>query len=137
MSRLLSRGDEAMKKHLTLSEGEAHLLRGLCYARIAVLKAGDPHSVEELPLNSVLNEHTACMALHVFDFCRSAVSGNTEAVQRQAAAQQAMAPNAGGGYYDGMIGDYLHILSELGIAEDDAFVLHRRIKEYIRSFTVT
>ena len=121
------------KPRMELSESEAKLLYNLSYARMVVLKADDPHSVEELPLHNALDEHTARMALTVFDFYRSAASGNTEAVQRQAAAQQTMGPNVGGGYYDGMIGDYLHIISGLGIAEDDAFVLHRRIKGYIRS----
>ena len=81
-----------MNKLLSLSEGEAQILRGLCYARIVVLKVGDPKGVEGLPLHNALDERTARMALHVFDFYRSAASGNTEAVKRQAAAQQNMDP---------------------------------------------
>ena len=41
-----------MKEQLQLSEGEAQLLRGLSFARMVVLKAGDPHSVEDLPLHN-------------------------------------------------------------------------------------
>lgn len=122
-----------MKEQLQLSEGEAQLLRALCYARMVVLKAGDPHSVEELPLHNTLDEHTARMALSVFDFYRSAASGNTEAVQRQAAAQQNMGPNVGGGYYDGMIEDYASIVTGLGIDENGVLQLRIRIKAYIQS----
>ena len=71
-----------MKEQLQLSEGEALLLRGLSFARMVVLKAGDPKGAEDLPLHNTLDEHTARMALPVFDFYRSAVSGNTEAVMR-------------------------------------------------------
>ena len=122
-----------MKEQLQLSEGEALLLRGLSFTRMVVLKAGDPKGAEDLPLHNTLDEHTARMALPVFDFYRSAVSGNTEAVMRQAAAQQNMGPNAGGGYYDGMIEDYLHILSGLGIGEDGVLQLQIRIKDFIQS----
>ena len=122
-----------MKEQLQLSEGEAQLLRALCYARMVVLKAGETKGAEDLPLHNTLDEHTARMALPVFDFYRSAASGNKEAVQRQAAAQQTMGPNAGGGYYDGMIEDYLHILSGLGIGEDGVLQLQIRIKAYIQS----
>ena len=122
-----------MKEQLQLSEGEAQLLRALCYARMVVLKAGEMKGAEDLPLHNTLDEHTARMALPVFDFYRSAASGNKEAVQRQAAAQQTMGPNAGGGYYDGMIEDYLHILSGLGIGEDGVLQLQIRIKAYIQS----
>jgi calcineurin-like phosphoesterase family protein len=122
-----------MKEQLQLSEGEAQLLRVLCYARMVVLKAGETKGAEDLPLHNTLDEHTARMALPVFDFYRSAASGNKEAVQRQAAAQQTMGPNAGGGYYDGMIEDYLHILSGLGIGEDGVLQLRIRIKAYIQS----
>ena len=124
-------GNVTMKEQLHLSESEAQLLRGLCYARMVVLKAGDPKGVEDLPLNYVLDEHTARMALTVFDFYRSVFYQNEEAVKRLSAVYQD--PNAGGGYYDGMIGDYLHILSGLGIAEDDALVLYHSIKGYIQS----
>ena len=122
-----------MKEQLQLSEGEAQLLRALCYARMVVLKAGETKGAEDLPLHNTLDEHTARMALPVFDFYRSAASGNKEAVQRQAAAQQTMGPNAGGGYYDWMIGDYLHILSGLGIGEDGVLQLQIRIKDFIQS----
>ena len=122
-----------MNKLLSLSEGEAQILRGLCYARIVVLKAGDPKGAEDLPLHNTLDERTARMALHVFDFYRSAASGNTEAVQRLATVQQRKGPNAGGGYYDGMIGDYLHILTGLGIDEDGVLQLQVRIKDFIQS----
>ena len=122
-----------MKEQLQLSEGEAQLLRALCYARMVVLKAGETKGAEDLPLHNTLDEHTARMALPVFDFYRSAASGNKEAVQRQAAAQQTMGPNAGGGYYDGMIEDYLHILSGLGIGEDGVLQLQIRNKAYIQS----
>lgn len=56
-----------MKEQLQLSEGEAQLLRALCYARMVVLKAGETKGAEDLPLHNMLDEHTACMALHVFD----------------------------------------------------------------------
>lgn len=122
-----------MKEQLQLSEGEALLLRGLNFARMVVLKAGDPKDAEDLPLHNTLDEHTARMALPVFDFYRSAVSGNTEAVKRQAAAQQNMGPNAGGGYYDGMIEDYASIVTGLGIDENGVLQLRIRIKAYIQS----
>ena len=122
-----------MKEQLQLSEGEAQLLRALCYARMVVLKAGETKGAEDLPLHNTLDEHTARMALPVLDFYRSAASGNKEAVQRQAAAQQTMGPNAGGGYYDGMIGDYVSIVTGLGIDEDGVLQLQIRIKDFIQS----
>ena len=100
---------------------------------MVVLKAGDPKSVEDLTLLFELDEHTARMALPVFDFYRSAASGNTEAVKRLAAVQQSKGPHAGGGYYDGMIGDYQHILSGLGIDKDEVLQLRIRIKAFIQS----
>ena len=122
-----------MNKILSLSEGEARLLRGLSYARMVVLKVGDPKSVEDLPLLFELDDHTARMALPVFDFYRSAASGNTEAVKRQAAAQQTKGPHAGGGYYDGMIEEYASIVAGLCLDKDEVLQLRIRIKAFIQS----
>lgn len=47
-----------MKEQLQLSEGEAQLLRALCYARMVVLKAGETKGAEDLPLHNTLDEHT-------------------------------------------------------------------------------
>ena len=125
-----------MNKILSLSEGEARLLRGLSYARMVVLKAGDPHSVEDLPLLFELDDHAARMALPVFDFYRSAASGNTEAVKRQAAAQQTKGPHAGSGYYDGMIEEYASIVAGLCLDKDEVLQLRIRIKAFIQSLKV-
>ena len=122
-----------MNKILSLSEGEARLLRGLSYARMVVLKVGDPKSVEDLPLLFELDDHAARMALPVFDFYRSAASGNTEAVKRQAAAQQTKGPHAGGGYYDGMIEEYASIVAGLCLDKDEVLQLRIRIKAFIQS----
>ena len=124
---------DPVNKILSLSEGEARLLRGLSYARMVVLKAGDPHSVEDLPLLFELDDHAARMALPVFDFYRSAASGNTEAVKRQAAAQQTKGPHAGGGYYDGMIEEYASIVAGLCLDKDEVLQLRIRIKAFIQS----
>ena len=119
-----------MRTRLLLNESEAQILRGICYARIVVLKAGNPHSVEDLPLNYVLDEHTARMALHVIDFYRSIVMFNVEAVKRMAAVYQD--PHTNGGYYEGLIGDYKAIIDNLEISSVSVLNLNRRIKDYVK-----
>ena len=125
------------KPNMHLSEQASRILRDACFARMKVLKAGDISSANELPKHTDLDEFAARQSLPVFDFFRSAMAGHEEAVRRQSAVQHSMGPNAGGEYYDGMIGDYQSIMAELmqqgGYTADDVLHLQNRVKEFVKT----
>ena len=125
------------KPKMNLSEQNSTILRDICFARMKVLKAGETGSADDLPRQKELTEFTVRQSLPVFDFFRSAMAGNVEAVKRQSAVQQSMGPHAGGGYYDGMIADYQNIMAALMLqgsyTEEDVQRLHSRVQGFIKS----
>lgn len=121
------------KTMMQLTEREAIILRDVCYARMKVLKAGEPSQPNDLPIYKELSDIAARQALVVFDFFRSAMAGNAEAVRHLAAVQKNCGPHAGGEYYDDMISDYQFIMGRLmeqnAYISDDVFQLHDRIRK--------
>ena len=122
---------------MKLSEQESGILRDICYARMRVLKAGDISSVDALPRDAELDEFAARQSLHAFDFFRSAMTGNVDAVKRLSAVQKDLGPHAGGGYYDGMIGDCQSIIAALmqqgNYTAEDVLRLQSRMKGYVKA----
>jgi len=118
------------KPRMELSESEAKLLYDLSYARMLVLKEFDPHSVENPPLHTAVDEHIARIMLPVFDFYRSVTSNNIEAVKLQAATKPGL--HVGVGYYEGVIADYRAIINGLGISVEPVLELYRRMKTFIK-----
>ena len=121
---------------LVLSDQEAVILRDVCYARIKVLKAGEPKRPEAFPLHVKLNSLLVRQSLIVFDFFRCAMAGNEITVKKQAKKQQEMGPHAGEEYYDGIIADYQAIMNSLmqngSYSMEEALQLQKKLKGFIR-----
>ena len=131
----MSELDEGMTNQtLKLSGQEARILRDICFARMKVLKAGDPETPKDLPKQNELNEMVARQCLIVFDFFSCAMMGNERSVRIQAEKQHEMGPHAGGEYYDGMIADYQSIMGGLmqGYGMKEVLQLQNRLKTFIR-----
>lgn len=126
---------------MLINDLESVILRDICFARMKVLKAGDPESAEALPIQHELTGLTGRQVVPAFDFFKCAMAGNEEAVKRQAAAQKAMGPHAGGEYYDGMIEDYRGIVAaqmdQGHYTAEDVTILQSRIKGFIKAQKTT
>lgn len=123
------------EKALQLSGKESRILRDICFARMKVLRAGDPESPEEVPLSGILNDFMVRQAVIAFNFFRCAWSGNEEGVKRQTENQRNMGPHAGSGYYDGMIQDYHQIMEQMmgsDYTSEDVTILHKRLKGFLK-----
>ncbi len=123
------------EKALQLSGKESRILRDICFARMKVLRAGDPESPEEVPLSGILNDFKVRQAVIAFNFFRCAWSGNEEGIKRQTANQKNQGPHAGGEYYDGMIRDYRQIMEQMmgsDYTPEDVTTLHIRLKGFLK-----
>lgn len=95
-----------IKAPIQLTAKEGQILHDICLVRRKALQSGEMDSNENQPLPKELTEQTARQVLHIFDFFRSVMSGNAEAVRIQSRNQHDLGSNAGTEDFAGMISNY-------------------------------
>lgn len=126
-----------IKAPIKLTAKEGQILHDICLVRRKALQPGKMDSNENQPLPKELKEQTSRQALHIFDFFRSAMSGNMEAIRIQLRNQHDVTSNDGTDDFAGMISDYnammVQRMQQGNYTMEDALHLQSRIKGYVRT----